>query len=550
MFFNMWSSQVSGLWSVLLALTLFLAAVPASALVAVPVTAVVSGSSSAQVSSPITAFAPTASSDYVGHGILKARQSALFPSISESFNVDPFFLGVPATDWFDQFLATAPGGPVGGGLTRFSGTSEAPPLTAFQPNRLVRREALWMLNDPKEPKTTAEPTTTLPVSPLFLLPKTENFKRNDAVETSAAAGRKLHQEVTQDSRLAAVSSFTSIIKGSITSLLHRLVKRQVLTTSETATFRLAVFQLYVDSLALAGVDLNPRCTNVNVTSFNDAGLDGSAASSYVCAKATAPATSTTGSITVAPSDLTTATGTQTSLLSSLLTVTDVPSSVVAPQPTELNVTENAAFQLNVFKLYVDNLAKNPENDLSDLCGRVNKTNLNRDGIAADAASSYICAKATSPATSTTGSITVPTESLTSASNVASLVNSLGSIATADSVTNLSDTASTSTDGSTGVSSPLPATQLSAQAAASQVCNADNALRALYRFSTEAVKFCDEYLIKEAALPSYVAQYPASRVSSACTCLQHAQSATSEGLTTTTTFVTVASGSSGYSQATK
>ena len=53
-----------------------------------------------------------------------------------------------------------------------------------------------------------------------------------------------------------------------------------------------------------------------------------------------------------------------------------------------------------------------------------------------------------------------------------------------------------------------------------VCNADNVLRALRANSAKASPFCSTYTQPppNQPLPTYVSQYPASRVSSACSCL--------------------------------
>ncbi|KAF3940988.1 hypothetical protein ABW19_dt0209110 [Dactylella cylindrospora] len=70
-----------------------------------------------------------------------------------------------------------------------------------------------------------------------------------------------------------------------------------------------------------------------------------------------------------------------------------------------------------------------------------------------------------------------------------------------------------------------------------VCNADNVLRALRNpsVSNAASTFCSTFTTATSSvpLPTYVSQYPASRVSSACTCLMTAVPST----TTTTTPVT-------------
>ena len=52
------------------------------------------------------------------------------------------------------------------------------------------------------------------------------------------------------------------------------------------------------------------------------------------------------------------------------------------------------------------------------------------------------------------------------------------------------------------------------------CNADNVLRALQRYSAQASPFCSTYTQPppNQPLPTYVSQYPASRVSSGCSCL--------------------------------
>lgn len=53
-----------------------------------------------------------------------------------------------------------------------------------------------------------------------------------------------------------------------------------------------------------------------------------------------------------------------------------------------------------------------------------------------------------------------------------------------------------------------------------VCNADNVLRALQNNAAKASPFCSTYTSPppNQPLPTYVSQYPASRVSSGCTCL--------------------------------
>ncbi|KAI4167144.1 MAG: hypothetical protein LQ343_007448 [Gyalolechia ehrenbergii] len=55
------------------------------------------------------------------------------------------------------------------------------------------------------------------------------------------------------------------------------------------------------------------------------------------------------------------------------------------------------------------------------------------------------------------------------------------------------------------------------------CNADNPLRALLRFSTEAVDFCAAYLAtvfpNGHPLPTFVSQYNSAELSSACSCFE-------------------------------
>lgn len=52
------------------------------------------------------------------------------------------------------------------------------------------------------------------------------------------------------------------------------------------------------------------------------------------------------------------------------------------------------------------------------------------------------------------------------------------------------------------------------------CNADNVLRALQANAPKASPFCSTYTLPppNQPLPTYVSQYPASRVSSGCSCL--------------------------------
>ncbi|KAL8721022.1 MAG: hypothetical protein Q9181_007798 [Wetmoreana brouardii] len=61
--------------------------------------------------------------------------------------------------------------------------------------------------------------------------------------------------------------------------------------------------------------------------------------------------------------------------------------------------------------------------------------------------------------------------------------------------------------------------LAPSAALAIVCNADNVLRALRANSAKASPFCSTYTLPppNQPLPTYVSAYPASRVSSACSC---------------------------------
>ncbi|KAL8674834.1 MAG: hypothetical protein Q9168_000815 [Polycauliona sp. 1 TL-2023] len=71
------------------------------------------------------------------------------------------------------------------------------------------------------------------------------------------------------------------------------------------------------------------------------------------------------------------------------------------------------------------------------------------------------------------------------------------------------------------------------------CNADNVLRALQANAAKASPFCSTYTLPPPAqpLPTYVSQYPASRVSSGCSCLVTPGPTT---LTTSTTPTTTSS----------
>ncbi|KAL9039881.1 MAG: hypothetical protein Q9214_004699 [Letrouitia sp. 1 TL-2023] len=74
------------------------------------------------------------------------------------------------------------------------------------------------------------------------------------------------------------------------------------------------------------------------------------------------------------------------------------------------------------------------------------------------------------------------------------------------------------------------------------CNADNVLRALQRFSASASPFCSTYTLPppDQPLPTYVSQYPASRVSSGCSCLITPTTTSTTQSTTLTTSTTTLS----------
>ena len=69
-----------------------------------------------------------------------------------------------------------------------------------------------------------------------------------------------------------------------------------------------------------------------------------------------------------------------------------------------------------------------------------------------------------------------------------------------------------------------------------VCNADNVLRALRSKGADAASFCSTYTLPppDQPLPTYVSQYPASRVSSGCSCLVTTTSIIASTLTTSIT----------------
>ena len=75
-----------------------------------------------------------------------------------------------------------------------------------------------------------------------------------------------------------------------------------------------------------------------------------------------------------------------------------------------------------------------------------------------------------------------------------------------------------------------------------ICNADNVLRALRVNSAKASPFCSTYTRPppNQPLPTYVSQYPASRVSSGCSCLITSTSLTSTSTTLRTSTTTTAS----------
>lgn len=104
-----------------------------------------------------------------------------------------------------------------------------------------------------------------------------------------------------------------------------LNKRQTLSLAEQKLFQLEVFKLYIDKLARTGNNLTALCRGINMTALEQDGIEGEAASSYICAKATAPVTSTTASLSVDPAELATL---------------PVPTTIVTSVPT---LTANASF---------------------------------------------------------------------------------------------------------------------------------------------------------------------------------------------------------------
>ena len=104
--------------------------------------------------------------------------------------------------------------------------------------------------------------------------------------------------------------------------------------------------------------------------------------------------------------------------------------------------------------------------------------------------------------------------------------------------------------------PLLASQANVAIAA---CNADNVLRALQVNKASASPFCSTYIVlpPNQPLPTYVSQYPASRVSSGCSCLitpgpttlttSKTSSSTSQRPTTTTTTSTTPASTPGSYQ---
>ncbi|CAF9911455.1 MAG: hypothetical protein HETSPECPRED_000337 [Heterodermia speciosa] len=77
--------------------------------------------------------------------------------------------------------------------------------------------------------------------------------------------------------------------------------------------------------------------------------------------------------------------------------------------------------------------------------------------------------------------------------------------------------------------------LTPSAALGAACNADNVLRALRGHSAQASPFCSTYTRPppNQPLPTYVSTYPASRVSSACSCLITSTSSSSSTSTSPT-----------------
>jgi hypothetical protein len=74
------------------------------------------------------------------------------------------------------------------------------------------------------------------------------------------------------------------------------------------------------------------------------------------------------------------------------------------------------------------------------------------------------------------------------------------------------------------------------------CNADNLLNAFVKTPVAATAFCSTYtLYASAPLPTFLATtYPASRYSSACTCIATTASTVSSTLTTTTASISTTS----------
>ncbi|KAL9052585.1 MAG: hypothetical protein Q9206_004261, partial [Seirophora lacunosa] len=88
------------------------------------------------------------------------------------------------------------------------------------------------------------------------------------------------------------------------------------------------------------------------------------------------------------------------------------------------------------------------------------------------------------------------------------------------------------------------------------CNADNVLRALQANSAKASPFCSTYTLPPPGqpLPTYVSQYPASRVSSGCSCLvtpgpTTLQTSTTSSLSTLSPSTTITTTSTASSSST-
>ncbi|KAI9794791.1 MAG: hypothetical protein M1816_002919 [Peltula sp. TS41687] len=111
---------------------------------------------------------------------------------------------------------------------------------------------------------------------------------------------------------------------------------------------------------------------------------------------------------------------------------------------------------------------------------------------------------------------------------------------------------TATAGPTGVAPTGPVTSVPTTSSLLNggICYEDNELRALERFSSDAVNFCPGYLVSGGILPTYLVGFSQPAVASACSCFQKtatgaatalpagtSASSTSRGIVTSTAFVT-------------